>query len=243
MSIYGNPVLMGGSGGGNIQPLNVTQNGTYTASGGVDGYSPVTVQVSGGDDPFALTAYIESNGTQFIDTGYVVKDTSVFEAVLNVNSTNAVWATAFGTRTQMQYACLFHVRKNGGVGWSYAWGAPVDITDNGLARFYDEKAVYMLKKINFGAYDPEAMAGGVFSGTSLNIPGSVYLLAVNQNGSVVDTTQCAGKLYRFRIYEDGVLVHEFLPWQENGVACLKDTVTGNLKYNAGTGSFVYGVDE
>ncbi len=32
----------------NIQALSVTQNGTYTASGGVDGYSPVTVNVSGG---------------------------------------------------------------------------------------------------------------------------------------------------------------------------------------------------
>lgn len=35
-------------GSANIQSLSVTQNGTYTASGGVDGYSPVTVNVSGG---------------------------------------------------------------------------------------------------------------------------------------------------------------------------------------------------
>ena len=32
----------------NIQPLSITSNGTYTASGGVDGYSPITVNVSGG---------------------------------------------------------------------------------------------------------------------------------------------------------------------------------------------------
>lgn len=31
-----------------VQPLSVTQNGTYTAPSGVDGYSPVTVNVSGG---------------------------------------------------------------------------------------------------------------------------------------------------------------------------------------------------
>lgn len=36
------------SGTPTIQSLSVTQNGTYTAPSGVDGYSPVTVNVSGG---------------------------------------------------------------------------------------------------------------------------------------------------------------------------------------------------
>jgi hypothetical protein len=31
----------------NIESLNITHNGTYTASGGVDGYSPITVNVQG----------------------------------------------------------------------------------------------------------------------------------------------------------------------------------------------------
>lgn len=47
---YVNGVKITGTGGGgsaNIQALSITQNGTYTASGGVDGYSPVTVNVSG----------------------------------------------------------------------------------------------------------------------------------------------------------------------------------------------------
>ena len=33
----------------NIQELNITQNGTYEAMDGVDGYNPVTVNVSGGE--------------------------------------------------------------------------------------------------------------------------------------------------------------------------------------------------
>ena len=40
-----------GGGSAVIQSLSVTQNGTYTAPSGVDGYSPVTVNVSGGDTP------------------------------------------------------------------------------------------------------------------------------------------------------------------------------------------------
>lgn len=37
-----------GGGEPTIEPLSVTANGTYTAPSGVDGYSPVTVNVSGG---------------------------------------------------------------------------------------------------------------------------------------------------------------------------------------------------
>ena len=36
------------SGSGVVQPLSVTQNGTYNPTSGVDGYAPVTVNVSGG---------------------------------------------------------------------------------------------------------------------------------------------------------------------------------------------------
>lgn len=195
------------------------------------------------DDPLALTRYIESSGTQFIDTGYVVTDTSVFEAVLNVNSQNSTWASLLGVRANTRDACLWHLVLEGNPGWSYSWGgAPVDYRDSGLAHFRNEKAVYKCRKISFGAVDDVAMAGGIFAGGTVAYQNTVYLLAVNQGGSVVDTTQLAGKLYRFRIWENDVLVHEFLPWQENGVACLKDTVTGSIKYNAGTGSFVYGYD-
>jgi hypothetical protein len=51
------------------------------------------------------------------------------------------------------------------------------------------------------------------------------------------------KLYRFRIYESGVLVHEYLPFIDgNNVVCLHDTISGNNLYNIGTGVFTYGTD-
>lgn len=40
--------VSGGGGGAVVQPLSVTQNGTYNPPSGVDGYAPVTVNVSGG---------------------------------------------------------------------------------------------------------------------------------------------------------------------------------------------------
>lgn len=41
-------VNVSGGGGAVVQPLNVTQNGTYNPPSGVDGYAPVTVNVQGG---------------------------------------------------------------------------------------------------------------------------------------------------------------------------------------------------
>lgn len=40
-----------------IEPLTITENGTYTAPDGVDGYSPVTVEVKGGGEELVITDF------------------------------------------------------------------------------------------------------------------------------------------------------------------------------------------
>ena len=59
--IIGNGIFVGG-GGETIEPLSVTQNGTYTPPSGVEGYAPVVVNVaSGGTVPVFLTNSIQNN--------------------------------------------------------------------------------------------------------------------------------------------------------------------------------------
>lgn len=48
-----------------VQPLEVTENGTYTAPDGVDGYSPVTVNVQGGGGDGSLPAGIYWSGSEY----------------------------------------------------------------------------------------------------------------------------------------------------------------------------------
>lgn len=43
------------SGGATIEPLTISENGTYTAPDGVDGYSPVTVEVKGSGEELVIT--------------------------------------------------------------------------------------------------------------------------------------------------------------------------------------------
>lgn len=70
----------------NIQPLTVTENGTYTVSGDVDGYSPVTVNVPE-REPVLQELRVTSNGTYPVPDaadgyGTVTVDVPVKEPVL-----------------------------------------------------------------------------------------------------------------------------------------------------------------
>jgi hypothetical protein len=67
-----------------------------------------------------------------------------------------------------------------------------------------------------------------------------YLLGLN-NGKNASAVYCyKGKIYLFKMYDNGLLVRDLRPYvDENGVACLKDIVTGNLFYNQGTGKLEY----
>jgi hypothetical protein len=74
-------VVVNVSGGGSavVQALSVTQNGTYTPPSGVDGYAPVTVNVSGGggsesidDDPaipsdYQKVEYLDFDGASYFE--------------------------------------------------------------------------------------------------------------------------------------------------------------------------------
>lgn len=227
-----------------LEHLSVTENGTYTPGAGVDGFDQVTVNVSGGgDDPFALKNYVQSSGTQYIDTGYVPKANTTVEIVANVTAISS-YQILFGCRYAANSRQFWVDRSYSNSVFSEAYGNTYStlVPSNRFSLFSGNKI--FLQKSSVGAFARTASIYTSVSTTHSNvfteIGLSIYLFALNTNGSVGSYGQF--KLYRFRIFEDDTLVHEFIPWEENGVACLKDTVTSEIKYNAGTGDFVYGTD-
>lgn len=235
-----------GGGGAVVQPLSVTQNGTYNPPSGVDGYAPVTVNVSGGggEDWPLLKNYIESSGTQYINSGYSPTANTKFEVIADVPDNTTGYPALIGERTATSNEVVIYAEFGGGnLGLVWANGDSAATSDNVKQYYIGQKCKYVLSSdgfrcvINTGGY---GFLSEKAAGTFATLP--IFVFVLNDNGSPNAVTFCTAKLYRFRIYEDDVLVHEFIPWQENGVACLKDTVTGNIKYNAGTGDFVYGTD-
>lgn len=86
------------SGSGVVQPLSVTQNGTYNPPSGVDGYAPVTVNVSGGGGHNLPSDYQEveflenANTSSYFDTGIVPTQNTEVDIIYRIlgNTTNGV---------------------------------------------------------------------------------------------------------------------------------------------------------
>lgn len=90
MSIWGNPVMMGGSGGGNILPIEITENGMYDAEDeNADGYNPVIVNVNLLESwNFASQAWTKGQPHRYVLTSSGVNRTSAGAGVVfaDINS-------------------------------------------------------------------------------------------------------------------------------------------------------------
>lgn len=229
-----------------LVPKTITQNGTYDpANDNADGYSEVTVNVPE-ENPFSLNNYIESSGTQWIDTGYIPSENTRFELVATFLDNQPDYSMMLGARDAREgiegNPVIF------GPGTTYfilGWGSVKLSTGISSTPYKNKKAVYIINNLGYGVNTEfnRPCGFGEYSGLSPLTSNSIYIFSLNAAGSEYGVnTRCKAKLYRLRIFENNLLVHEYIPWQENGIACLKDTVASEIKYNAGTGNFVYGTD-
>lgn len=74
-----------------------------------------------------------------------------------------------------------------------------------------------------------------------NVGAPIYLFALNRNG--VAAFNSPARIYNFRIVVAGVLARDSIPVRVGTVGYLYDRVTGKLFGNAGTGDFVLGPDK
>lgn len=170
--------------------------------------------------------YIQSTGTQYIDTGFYANNkTKVEISFTNSEISNEYF---FGGRT--------------------TWGTK----SYSLYFEYYYKFVYQNYAYSDNEKDTEILAitepptlilnGESFTG---DIPDtytceySMYIFAVNNKGSAYKNASISLKY--MKIWDDGTLVFDLIPvLDENNVACLYNKVTGTYLYNAGTGEFIAG---
>lgn len=183
--------------------------------------------------------YIESSGTQYIDTKYVPKANTKF--VLDCNVTQ---------NTQRGYEALFGCRTGSYKTQAYNFFSRFDNRDvpcynrsgtetTGSNMIYGQRITLTTLGQTATWTNGVNTYSVTTAGTADNCVYSLFLFNLSSSGNP-DSSYSVMKLYSFKVYEDDVLVREYIPAKDSDVACLYEQVEGKFYYNAGTGIFTAG---
>ena len=195
--------------------------------------------------------YIESTGTQWIDTEYVM--TSGHFSTFNGN---IMWTQSNGTANFFYgYRSVNSAEYRGNMRTFFVYGQSAGGPAGRLAIRYgvqvdnSSSTISQNKKYNIS-----------FDGTNLKVDGETFIYLSNTYTPAVyrnmylfycnctgyysaDVAKFSGRIYNWQIFEDGVLVRDFIPAMRNsdGEVGLYDTVSKQFFTNAGTGEFIAGL--
>lgn len=201
------------------------QNGVFYTNGGSGSI------VAGPEVKYTALSYIESSGTQYINTRFVPdKDTrTVMTGKMLPHTGNG---SLFGVRTSAasNLYTMTWVNNDSEFLSNYGTGyTTVPFTvGNEFSLDKNKNTTTMNGTVYSDAYE------------SFTCPGPMYLFATNANGSLLHYG--VFRLYSCQIYDNGTLVRDFIPAMRNsdGAIGLLDQANNVFYANAGTGTFVAG---
>lgn len=178
-------------------------------------------------------SYIESTGTQYIDTGVKLnQDSKVeMEIALAEGMTNI-----FGSRTSA-------TQNNFTIVFASSTGVAIDFQNYSNNRLLVDIPVSLDSPIYYSISKDELKIGdtvkAVQNYSSFETPQTAYIFDISGNPWI--KTKAKGRLYYCKIYDGDTLVRDFVPVIDgSNIACLYDRVEKKCYYNAGTGTFSYG---
>lgn len=177
--------------------------------------------------------YIESTGTQYINTGMPctrnTKAVVEFTVTVNDNTARSILGTAQGsvyTTPCFAISCYqggTFCFNSAGEGW------------NTCDFVVGQKHHAVLDKT--GGYLDGVKVFDTSGYTSDFTTSPLYLFAFNYQ---TPTEFGSLKMYYCKLYENDILIHDYIPVLDNdGVPCLYDKITNTFAYNNGTGNFRY----
>ena len=195
--------------------------------------------------------WIQSSGTQWINTGYSPNANTKIEASFNT-CTRRAWGVYFGCSTADEPRDGVQVRWYGGNDRLNGWfGNPNFQTEGVINMTQNQDVTVTLERGSF------TLNGTTSTLTSQNVPDAnpLYLFAgycLHPQGSAAETFDAANHVYRpqamrlysFKVSEEGVMKRDFVPCcSATGEVGLWDRVEGRFYGNQGTGTFnaSYGV--
>lgn len=217
---------------------------TYTAtdSSGNQSIEKRVIKVDGNfANYYTNLEYIESTGTQYIDTGYIptsMTDMEIDFEYIGANTNNSLWYPICGERSSGGTTYLgFWVHKdNLKIAVNYGGYDSGNSTTQSISRNvrYNFKNRGSKFYLNDNMFDSSTTQ--VTKGTT-----PIYIFTIG-NGSGVENRHVLIKLYSFKIYENNTLVRNMIPCLRNSdnKPGLYDLVNDMFYTNAGTDEFIKG---
>ena len=180
--------------------------------------------------------YLESDGTQYIDTKYIPNINTECSMNLAFVSLDSIYRTPFSVRTADGAANSFTIMSSRSLNDnnSFAFGSNY-WSGSGVPRVVLDKTVKAVLRKGYASWD--GVSGN--PGTTIT-PASLtaYMFARNSNGTAANFF--IGRIYDCQIKDNNVLVRDYLPAiDQNGVGFMFDRVSHTCYLNAGSGSFKY----
>lgn len=203
----------------------------YIPNGSIDAYAPLSLGglhnkgFSSGFDTtlsdYNVVEYIESTGTQYIDTGLIMEKSTTMRMEISAQLTsNGNWA---GVNGYMQHKASLGDGSKGLFVVDYNGNTHIENVyfNNSLKYTQDWTSAYS------GANNKVAVIG-------MGDKNNTWWTNISANRYAQ-----VGKWYYIKVYRSGTLVRDYVPCVRNsdGVAGLYDKVENKFYTNSGTGSF------
>jgi hypothetical protein len=192
----------------------------------------------------AEVEYLESTGTQYVDTGIVPNSTTGIdmELLFTIPAADTINTFCSGGDGWNNNEFLI-VANNGaydGAGRLYYNASPGSYTVylQNISQYANQRHRYAILD---GACYFDANHLGTYTNRNIVTTYSVYIGASHRQGGVGEPLN--GRIYTAKMYHGGSLVRDFQPIRIGQTGYLFDRVSGQLFGNAGTGNFTVGPDK
>lgn len=209
-------------------------NNQLVGYGYATGYQKIKIPRKGGGrlpEGYTELEYIQSSGTQYIDTGFKPnQDTRVVINVTDVSASSGI-ASLFGGRTTNGVSSFSM--------WAFSSVVRTDYGANILKTTQPYATVQSIDKNK----NITILNGTEYTQTYSTFQAgvSLTLFAVNDGEIGVDNRMVSMCLYSCQIYDNGTLIRDYVPASSSsGTVGLYDTVNGVFYQNAGSGAFTAG---
>lgn len=203
-------------------------------------------QATSGDDfsygrEIHYVDYLESTGTQYIDTGYYPNlNTKVEFMASGINadsfaaSASGTWFTGGRQAYQQKMFGSHYNPTNQNLYFSFSTSQNSSYYSS--SSMYGDNKKFTLDKT--GLYINDVKIVNNTNTTDFTSPATLAIFALNNNGTVISFT--GYKLQYYKIWDNNTLLRDFIPAiDENGVGYMLDRVSHTIYDNAGTGAFGY----